>query len=173
MLSMDGLREAGAEFAPADDPRGFRMALGAFATGVTVVTAMADGGPVGITANSFTSVSLDPPLVLWCPALASRRYAAFAAAQDFAIHVLSADQQTMADGFTRATQAFDDFDWAPDAAGVPLIAGVAARFRCRLHALHPAGDHAIILGQVLSAMRTGHAPLVFHGGRFGGFGDPR
>ena len=160
------------EFGPLDDLRAFRSALGTFATGVTVVTTSADGVPAGITANSFASVSLDPPLVLWCPALASRRFALFAAAQDFAIHVLAADQYGIAEGFTRSAQAFDGLDWTRDQAGVPLLDGVAARFRCRLHAVHPAGDHAIIIGLVESAMMTERAPLVFQGGRFGGFRDP-
>lgn len=160
-------------FAPADDPRAFRHALGAFATGVTIVTAAGPEGPVGMTANSFAAVSLDPPLVLWCPALASRRFPLFATAQDFAIHVLADGQRAVADGFTRHPQAFDTLDWAPDTQGVPLIHGVAARFRCRLHALHLAGDHAIIIGRVLSALRSDRPGLLFHAGRYGAIGDPR
>jgi len=158
-----------AAFDPAHDLRAFRSALGQFATGVTLITASGPQGPAGITANSFASVSLDPPLVLWSPAKASRRFALFAGAQNFAIHVLAADQRALADAFTRSAHAFDDLDWAPDADGVPLIAGTAARFRCTTHAVHDAGDHAIILGRVVSALRSARAPLVFHAGRYGNF----
>ena len=97
-----------ASFDPAADPRAFRAALGSFATGITVVTTRTpDGTPVGITANSFASVSLDPPLVLWSPARASRRFPAFAEARRFAIHVLAHDQQAVCDAFVRAAQGFD------------------------------------------------------------------
>lgn len=159
----------GVEFTPAHDPRAFRTALGSFATGVTVVTAPGPDGPVGITANSFASVSLDPPLILWSPAKASRRFGIFAAARDFAVHVLAADQRHVADGFTRSAAAFAALDWMADDQGVPLIAGTAARFRCAAFALHDAGDHAIIVGRVLSARRSGQDALVFHAGTYGAF----
>jgi len=157
------------EFVPDQDLRVFRHALGQFATGVTVVTAAGRDGPVGITANSFASVSLEPPLVLWSPAKASRRFAPFTAATDFAIHVLAADQRALSEAFTWSATAFDNADWQPDAQGVPLIAGAAARFRCVTHAVHDAGDHAIILGRVLTVLRGDRAPLVFHAGRYGAF----
>jgi len=163
---------AAPEFVPDQDLRAFRHALGQFATGVTIVTAVGQDGPMGITANSFASVSLEPALVLWSPAKASRRFAPFAAATDFAIHVLAAEQRALADAFTRSADAFDAADWEPDAQGVPLIAGSAARFRCVTHAVHDAGDHAIILGRVLTVLRSDRAPLVFHGGRYGGFALP-
>ena len=158
-----------APFAPEADPRGFRHALGAFATGVTVVTARGPGGaPVGITANSFASVSLDPPLVLWSPARASRRFGAFAQAPAFAIHVLAADQQALCDAFVRPEQEGLAFAEGPE--GLPLIDGCLARFLCRLHALADGGDHAVLIGRVFEASRRDGEPLVFHAGRYGTFG---
>ena len=167
---MDG--EAGkAEpvFSPETDSLAFRRALGSFATGVTIVTAPGPEGPVGITANSFASVSLDPPLVLWSPAKSSRRFGYFAQAPHFAIHVLGAGDQSICDGFARAHSAFESLDWSENAHGVPLIHGVAARFECSLEASHDAGDHVIIVGRVTRAMHMPQAPLVFHAGQMGGF----
>jgi flavin reductase (DIM6/NTAB) family NADH-FMN oxidoreductase RutF len=162
--------ELGAGFAPEADPRAFRHALGAFATGVTVVTVEGPEGPLGITVNSFTSVSMEPPLVLWCPAKSSRRYAPFAAARHFAIHVLGADQKDIADGFLRDGAAFAGLDWRAGEGGVPLIDGVLARFTCATWAVHEAGDHAVIIGRVTEAARAAGPGLVYHGGVWGRFG---
>ena len=159
----------GAPFSPETDARAFRDALGAFATGVTIVTTDSPEGPVGITANSFASVSLDPPLVLWSPAKASHRFVHFAHAPRFAIHVLAAHQAGVAAGFTRSKTAFAGLQWSTSPLGVPLIEGVAASFECALEATHDAGDHAIVVGRVIRAHHAGGAPLVFHGGRMGGF----
>lgn len=153
-------------FDPATDPRAFRDALGRFATGVTVVTVPSADGPVGITANSFASVSLDPPLVLWSPARGAGRYPHFATAPRYAIHVLNAHQQAVADGFTRARDAFDGLDWQEGEAGVPLIAGCLARFDCQLVAAHDGGDHTILVGRVLRAGFRDGLPLLFQAGRF-------
>ncbi len=170
---MDGGRAPVTEtFSPETDLRAFRHALGSFATGVTVVTTGTDTGPVGITANSFASVSLDPPLVLWSPAKASSRFGIFAAAEQFAVHVLRADQRAVADGFTRSWTAFHDLDWAADGFGTPLIDGALARFVCKTEARHDAGDHMIVVGRVLAVTRgLPGTPLVFHGGTYGGFGS--
>jgi flavin reductase (DIM6/NTAB) family NADH-FMN oxidoreductase RutF len=158
-------------FLPQSDQRSFRHALGAFATGVTVVTTGTETGPVGITANSFASVSLDPPLVLWSPAKASSRFGIFSATERFAVHVLRADQKAVADGFTRSWTAFHDLDWIADGSGTPLIEGTLARFVCQTEARHDAGDHMIVVGRVLAVTRgVPGAPLVFHGGSYGGFG---
>ncbi|WP_040646061.1 flavin reductase family protein [Rubellimicrobium thermophilum] len=155
-------------FRPEADPRAFRRALGAFATGVTVVTTRGrDGRPVGITANSFASLSLDPPLVLWSPARASRRFGVFVEAEAFAIHVLAADQQAVCDAFVRADPVDMPFLTGPE--GLPLIGGCHARFLCRRHAVFDGGDHAILVGRVFEAMRSEAEPLVFHGGRYGSF----
>lgn len=152
-----------------DSARAFRDALGRFATGVTIVTCPSDIGPLGITANSFASLSLDPPLVLWSPARSSRRFAAFTAAPHFAIHVLRADQLPLARAFTHHGQAWEGVAWRASPEGVPLLEDALARFDCRLHALHDGGDHAIVVGEVTSATIGEGAPLVFAAGSFGRF----
>jgi flavin reductase (DIM6/NTAB) family NADH-FMN oxidoreductase RutF len=152
---------AGAEpgFIPTPETaRAFRDALGTFATGVTVITADGPEGPVGITANSFSSLSLDPPLVLWSPARSSRRFGVFAGAERFAIHVLAAGQTDIAQHFTRTGDL-------PEGGLGPVL----ARFDCARHAVHDGGDHAIVVGRVLRVWHAPGAPLVFHAGRFGGF----
>jgi len=156
-------------FSPADDAQAFRAALGAYTTGVTVITAITDEGPMGITANSFASVSLDPPLVLWSPSRHSRRFEHFARAPRFAIHVLAADQRHICDAFTRSKTAFEGLDWTPNNAGVPLLAGALAVFECNFEAAHHAGDHDIVVGRVIRAHRGEGLPLVFHGGGYGHF----
>ena len=118
------------------DSRAFRDALGRFGTGVTVVTCATPDGPLGITANSFASVSLDPPLVLWAPAKASSRYPFYSAADHFAIHVMGAEQSALCTGFARSGDAFDRFDWEESESGVPLLGGCLARFECTRTASH-------------------------------------
>jgi len=159
----------GTQFSPLEDSRSFRAALGAFATGVTVVTADTPEGPVGITANSFASVSLDPPLVLWSPAKSSHRFEHFAHAPRFAIHILDERQKAICDGFLKSKTAFGGLDWVKSQSGVPLISGVAACFECNLETTHDAGDHLIVVGRVIRAHHSGGEPLIFHGGRYGGF----
>lgn len=157
-------------FIPAPDTaRAFRNALGRFATGVTVVTVRGPEGPVGITANSFASVSLDPPLVLWSPAKASSRFPVFAGAEHFAIHVLGADQRDLAAHFTRHGREFDGLEVTDGPGGAPLIGNCLARFACRRFAVQDAGDHVIILGEVLEAAYREGAPLVFSQGFYGSF----
>lgn len=164
------------EFDPgAGDGRAYRDALGQFATGVTVVTAAGPEGPVGMTANSFASVSLEPPLVLWSPSTTSARFGVFRDAQRYAIHVLCADQQEMAQSFARSgSHGFAQFDHVLSPQGVPLLSGCLARFECIQAACHPAGDHMIILGHVQRAQISTGAPLVFLRGGYCGaraFGD--
>ena len=127
-------------FDPAADPRAFRDALGRYTTGVTVVTTMTADGPVAITANSFASVSLDPPLVLWSPAKSSRRFAAFEGAQHFAIHVLAAEDAALASDCAKSWAPFDNHTVTEGEGGTPLIDGVLARFECETHAQHDGGD---------------------------------
>lgn len=155
-----------APFDPAGDPLAFRAALSRYPTGVTVITCAGPDGPMGITANSFASLSLDPPLILWSPARSSRRAAGFVAAKRFAVHVMGADQRAAADAFTRDACAFDALDWR-DERGLPLIEGCLARLVCATHAVHDAGDHHLILGRVLRAQEREGAALVFAGGRYG------
>lgn len=160
-------------FNPAEgDTRRLRDAFGAFATGVCVVTAPAEGGPVGITANSFASLSLEPPLVLWSPARASRRFAAFCAAEHFAIHVLAEDQFALARHFALKGRDFALEGVSANAEGVPLLPGCLARFECRQEAVHDGGDHALIIGRVLRVSHRAGVPLVFSAGRYGGFASP-
>jgi flavin reductase (DIM6/NTAB) family NADH-FMN oxidoreductase RutF len=165
----DGGKMTGKDFAPEADPRAFRDALGRFATGICVITAASDAGPMGFTANSFAAVSLDPALVLWSPAKSSSRFALFSTAPYFAIHVLGADQESLGARFLRGGTGFDGLphDLAPE--GTPTIPGTLARFDCALHVAHDGGDHAIIIGRVLRAAYTDGAPLVFSQGGYGGF----
>ncbi len=157
------------EHASVEDARALRQALGRFATGVTVVTAGTETGPLGITVNSFASVSLDPPLVLWSPAKASSRFAPFAGAQRFAIHVVGDEQADLANAFVRQGDAFGDLDWWRHDDGTPLIEGCLARFHCATDAVHDAGDHAIVVGRVIAAAHREGAPLIFSGGQYGLF----
>ena len=158
------------EFTPGPDhARTFRDALGLFATGVTVVTTLGPKGPVGLTANSFAAVSLDPALVLWSPARTSRRFATFAQARFFAIHVLAEDQIDLCRHFTQADNHFAGLDMTTSAEGTPLIGGTLARFECATEASHDAGDHLIIIGRVLRARFRDGAPLIFSRGHYGTF----
>ena len=153
-------------FDPTTDPKAFRNALGAYATGVTVVTVASDDGPIGITANSFASVSLDPPLVLWSPSKSSSRFKYFSGAPHFAIHVLDAHQHDLCNGFVKDRSAFDGLDWVAGDHDVPHIRGCLARFECTLAAEHDAGDHTIIVGRVTGASVRDGSPLMFQAGQF-------
>jgi flavin reductase (DIM6/NTAB) family NADH-FMN oxidoreductase RutF len=153
----------------ATDTRALRDALGRFATGVTIVTIATRDGPMGFTANSFASVSLDPPLVLWSPARASARYPFFAAAQHYAIHILGAEEADLSRRFIRGGAGFDGLDHAGNPEGVPVIPGTLARFDCRQAATHDGGDHLIILGRVLRHLSRDGGPLLFSQGSFGTF----
>lgn len=157
-------------FDPAtEDTRAFRDALGQFATGVTVVTCATNDGPLGITANSFASVSLDPPLVLWAPAKSSSRYPFYAAADHFAIHIMGAEQAHMCNGFARSPDIFGPLDWEEGANGVPLINGCLSRFECEKTAEHDGGDHTIIVARVTRVTTQPGQPLLFFNGTYGGF----
>ena len=159
-----------AEIVPGPDTqREFREALGRFATGITVVPTDSEIGPLGITANSFASVSLDPPLILWSPAKHSRRFTAFAEAAHFAIHVIGAEQAHIASNFSRDGTAFDGCDWACNDHDVPLIHGCLARFECDTVATHDGGDHRIVVARVARAEWRDGAPLVFFRGGLGGY----
>jgi 3-hydroxy-9,10-secoandrosta-1,3,5(10)-triene-9,17-dione monooxygenase reductase component len=145
-----------------------RRSLGRFATGVTVVTCCApDGSPRGITANSFSSVSLDPPLVLWNIAKVSNSLHAYLGAERFAIHVLRASQQHYAEHFSRTDHSlYDGVEFEISVDGVPILADVLARFDCTTREVHDAGDHHIIIGEILAHYRAEGAALVFHNGKY-------
>jgi len=155
--------------------RQLRDAFGEFATGVTVVTAVRpDGEPVGITANSFSSVSLEPPLLLWCLSNHSSTIAAFAPGAAFAVHVLSHEQRDLAVHFARRShEKFEvDHHWRANP-HPPHLEGALCRFDCRVHALHAAGDHLVVFGEVLALARTHGKPLAFYGGHFGTYSADR
>jgi len=157
-------------FAPdADNTRLLRDAFGRFTTGVTIVTTMSEDGPVGITANSFTSVSLEPPLVLWAPSKGSRRFPYFDQAEHYAIHVLAADQADLCWSFAQDAHAFKDIAHELTPEGVPVLAGALARFDCKRTGGFDGGDHRIILGEVLRAEMLDGDALAFFGGQHGTF----
>lgn len=151
----------------AETLRAYRTALGQFATGITIVTAKTDDGLIGMTANSFSSVSLEPPLILWCLAKSSRRYQGFASAKRFAVNVLRSDQYDLAMEFARTGDCFSDVNSVTGHDGVPLIRDALANFQCVLENSMDAGDHEIILGRVKSVTFTEGDPLIFQGGQFG------
>lgn len=153
------------------DQRELRDALGCFATGVTVVTTMGPRGPLGMTVNSFASVSLDPPLVLWSPARRSARFPAFEAAAHFAIHVLAEDQRAIADRFARAGEDFERLAWTRGLGDAPLLEGCAARLECAHAAGHDGGDHLIVVGEVKRMVCGDATPLLFHRGRYKRVGE--
>lgn len=148
--------------------RDFRDALGRFVTGVTVVTTRAaDGKPVGVTINSFTSVSLDPPLVLFCLDVRSRCLPAFEACGGFAVHVLGADQRDWSVRFAGGGDRWDGIGSTAWETGAPIIEGCLAVFECRLEAVHDGGDHTILVGRVIRlASGRNRRPLAYHLGRY-------
>ncbi|MCZ7653181.1 MAG: flavin reductase family protein [Rhodocyclaceae bacterium] len=151
-----------------DGHRTLRDALGAFATGVTVVTALdPDGRAIGLTVNSFNAVSLDPPLILWSLSLASPNLVAFRQASHFAVNVLAADQQAVSERFAqRNSDKFTGIEWREGLGGTPLLAGCCAVLECRNEIQHAGGDHLIFIGRIEGCSREDRAPLVFHGGHY-------
>jgi len=145
-----------------------RQVLGAFVTGVTVITALdANGKPHGLTANSFTSVSLDPPLILWSQSLTAPSHPVFRDADRFVVNILADDQVEVSKRFARGgVDKFADCKTVPGLGGVPLIVGCAAYLECRRMESFPGGDHVVFLGRVERTERTGRQPLVFGGGRY-------
>jgi 3-hydroxy-9,10-secoandrosta-1,3,5(10)-triene-9,17-dione monooxygenase reductase component len=154
---------------PIADPKVFRNALGAFATGVTIVTTRGgDGSDVGLTANSFSSVSLNPPMVLWSLAKTSSSIAAFRGAGHFAVHILAADQDALSGRFaSKGLDKFAGLDIGRGHDDIPMLHDCTARFECRTAFQYEGGDHVIFVGEVVSFTHSERAPLVFHGGRYG------
>ncbi len=155
--------------APNFSPTEFRDALGMFATGVTIVTARnAQGAFIGLTANSFNSVSLTPPLVLWSLARSAGSMPAFSTGSHYAINILSAEQQDLAKQFAAPVgDRFSGVQFVVGSSGAPLLQGAAATFECFNRSRYEEGDHVIFVGEVeRCARRAGASPLLFHGGKF-------
>lgn len=150
------------------DERALRAALGGFATGVTIVTCRGpNGAPVGLTVNSFNTLSLEPPMVLWSLRLVSPSLAAFDAARHFAVNVLSEAQVELSRRFASTTVGkFEEGLWGEGINGVPVLAGCTATLECELTTQQSAGDHRLYLGRVVVAASQAVPPLVFHAGRY-------
>jgi 3-hydroxy-9,10-secoandrosta-1,3,5(10)-triene-9,17-dione monooxygenase reductase component len=157
----------GSTSVPGTSVQEFRAALGAFATGVTIVTTCHDGNDAGLTANSFNSVSLEPPMVLWSLGKSSRSLAHFTGAAHFAVHILAAEQESLSARF--AQRGADKFAELPLQRGhghVPLLTGCVARFQCRKLFEYEGGDHIIFVGQVICFDHTARWPLLVHRGKY-------
>jgi flavin reductase (DIM6/NTAB) family NADH-FMN oxidoreductase RutF len=150
----------------------YRRALGAFATGVCVVTADSEAGPLGITINSFTSVSLTPRLVLWCLDERSDRWPVFAAAETFAIHVLPASDKPLASRFAKGVSVLDEGEFERDADGPPCLPEAVLRLSCETHERIQMGDHLIIVGRVVDFDDRGGEALTYFRGRYGVAAEP-
>ena len=157
------------EFKAGSDPRTLRDAMGCFATGITIVTALdTAGAPVGLTANSFTSVSLDPPLLLVCIANSAGTAPALREAGHFGVNVLQIGQQPTSNRFAaRGEDRFANQPWAPGQTGVPLLGSSLVSFECQRESLHEAGDHFILVGRVVRAQFEPHRdPLLYFRGKY-------
>lgn len=170
----DGLWPGETSTHPLDDEaaaaagRRFRDTLARFCSGVTVVTSVSDGKPVGMTCQSFSSVSLHPPLVLFVPAKTSRAWPAMQRAGHFTVNFLAADQQELSNSFAmRDTDKFAGVDWTPGSTGAPVLAGTLGHLDCTVHAVHEAGDHYIVVGRVQELHVGDDAdPLLFYRGAY-------
>lgn len=153
------------------DPRDFRSALGTYATGVTIITAAApDGKPYGLTCNSFASVSLNPPLVLWSLVVYSSSLTIFQNASHFTVNVLGVSQQALASKFAKSSDdKFTGVDWTPGLGNAPVLAESVANFQCRSVNRYYGGDHVIFLGAVEAYTYNAKEPLLFARGAFGRF----
>lgn len=150
------------------DPKAFRQALGSFATGVTIITTRDDNGtPVGLTVNSFNSVSMDPPMVLWSLDNKAMSLPIFRSNKHWAVHVLGTDQAELSTRFAkRGEDKFAGLDLEEGLGGTPLLRGCSARFQCETAIEYEGGDHVIFVGEVRDFDTSNIMPLVFHGGRY-------
>jgi flavin reductase (DIM6/NTAB) family NADH-FMN oxidoreductase RutF len=153
------------------DPRDFRNALGTYATGVTIITAAGpDGKPYGLTCNSFASVSLNPPLVLWSLVVYSSSLTVFQNASHFTVNVLGASQQDLANRFAKSSDdKFAGLDWSPGLGNAPVLVESVANFQCRSVNRYYGGDHMIFLGAVEAYSYNRDEPLLFARGTYGRF----
>ena len=154
------------------DPRAFRHVLGQFCTGITIITTMADGAPVGFACQSFAALSLDPPLVLFCPTKGSRSWAAIERTGKFAVNVLAEEQQSVCARFgSREPDKFAGIDWHPSELGSPVIDESLAYIDCTVASVHDGGDHFVVFGAVGSlseAPKIKPRPLLFYRGDYTG-----
>lgn len=158
---------------PASDGPAFRRALGQFATGVAIVSARRGAESFAMTINSFSALSLDPPLVLWSIRKESAKRAMFEEAGCFAINVLSSAQQQHSAFYAKAgVQGLPLGDWHAGVDGSPLLSGAVAHFQCQLQQTAPAGDHTMLIGRVLHCERFAGEPLVFVQGRYAQAAQP-
>ncbi len=149
------------------DQAQMRSILGHFCSGITIITAHDQDGPAGMTCQSFSSVSLDPPLVLFCPAKSSTSWPRIRAAGHFCANVLGEDQEELCRAFaTSGGDKFSGVEWRPGPSGAPIIRGALAIVDCELEVVHEAGDHDLVIGRVLhlDAMPSGRPLLFFRGG---------
>ena len=154
------------------DPRRFRNVLGQFCTGVTIITTVDDGSPVGFACQSFAALSLEPPLVLFCPTKASRSWAAIERSGRFCVNVLAEEQQDTCARFgSREPDKFAGIDWTPSPLGSPILTGSLAHIDCTVESVHDGGDHWVVFGRVdsLSEARDDkERPLLFYRGQYTG-----
>jgi len=150
------------------DSKAFRNALGQFATGVTVVTTLDNrGNRIGMTANSFSSVSLDPMLVLWSIGKSSKAFDAFVNAEHFAIHILNANQKLVSSQFaSNCEDRFAGIETTAGVGGIPLLTEYSAVFQCKLQQCYEGGDHIILLGHVIQFDNKALPPLIFYAGKY-------
>lgn len=160
--------QANLDFVPGANPTAFRHAMGQFATGVTIVTTMNEDTPIGLTANSFTSVSLDPPLILVCLGKSLGCLDAFCASSQFGVNVLQAEQRETSTRFaTKGTDRFSDLDWRLSNRSIPLISNALANLECKKTAELDYGDHMIFIGEVERATYDpSREPLLYFGGQY-------
>lgn len=158
---------------PAIDPRELRNVLGCFATGVAVVTSVGDAGkPVGMTINSFSSVSLDPPLVLWSIGLKTPSRGAYATHSSFAINIMCSESKDISLHFaTPSEDKFANVDWRQGHDGVPLLNSALATLECTVEDRIISGDHEIYIGRVVRLGQKDGDPLLFHRGKFAHLGQ--
>jgi len=154
---------------PGFDAATFRTVLGHFCSGITVVTALDGAEPVGLTCQSFSSVSLDPPLVLFVPSKAASSWPRIRAAGHFCANVLAEHQEAVSRGFAvRGADKFDGVGWQPGTSGAPVLDGCLAYVDCEIEAVHDGGDHDIVVGRVVDlAVSNETAPLLFFRGGYG------
>ncbi len=154
------------------DPRTFRNVLGQFCTGITVITTMHDDAPVGFACQSFAALSLEPPLVLFCPTKVSRSWQAIEATGSFCVNILHENQKDVSARFgSQEPDKFADIDWTPSKLGLPIIEGTLGHIDCTVHSVIDGGDHFVVFGAVHSLSdvpRQKPRPLLFYQGQYTG-----